>query len=177
MEEEQTEERVDPVALFSPKIQEAVTGLIHLGYLTKTIKFCGHTFILETIRPHMKFALGQAMEPFRNTLLEPQVWSAMHVGLALTSVDGKRDFCPPTGENQVEFALARLQWLTDETGWWQPTIDFLHAEYVQMEMLVREAVVELNSLAQAGRASSLRSPGFSAEPESSTDEMNSDSLS
>ena len=167
----QQEERIDPIELFSPKIREAVTGLMYLGYISRTVKFAGHTFVMETIRPYQKFALGQAIEPWRNTLLQPQLWAAIHVALSLTSIDGKRDFCPPISENAVEFALARLEWLTDKSGWWQPVIDYLFAEYVKMELDAQKAINEFDFLVKANRASSSPSPGSLSDKESSTDEI------
>jgi hypothetical protein len=164
------EARVDPVTFFSPEIHRSVEGMIYLGAYSKEINFVGHRFTMETIRPHMKYAIGVAMEPYRNTLVEPQVWGSMHVGVALTEVDGHRDFCPPVGDNEVEFVKARLEWLTNKTGWWQPTIDYLFGEYLAMEQIVIQAIQELHSLAQAGKAISLPSPGFSTAPEPSTGE-------
>ena len=174
MAEEVQDERVDPTTFFSPEIQHAVTGMVYLGGHSDKVRFCGHTFGLETIRPHMKFALAQAMEPYRNTLMEPQVWAAMHVGMSLTSIDGRSDFCPPIGDDPVEFARARLEYITGPTGWWQPTIDYLFGKYVEMENVVTQAVAELHSLSLAGKATSSPSPGFSNEPELSTDETGTD---
>jgi hypothetical protein len=162
------DDRIDPVTFFSQEIHQAVTGMIYLGAYSKQIEFVGHRFTMETIRPHMKFAMAIAMEPYRNTLQEPQAWGGMHVAMALTSVDGKKDFCPPVGDNEVEFVKARLNWLTNKTGWWQPTIDYLFGEYLAMEAVVVQAITELHSLAKAGKAIYLPSPGFSTAPASST---------
>lgn len=146
MEEKSDSERIDPISLFSPELQEDARNLTNLGYSTKAVRFCGHDFILSTIRPHMKYVIGQAMEPYRNTLVEPQAWAAMHVGLSLTSVDGKQDFCPPIGSNELEFCLARFAWVSGSTGWMQPTIDYLFAEYIQLENREAEAIAEFQSL-------------------------------
>ena len=169
MSEEQ-EDRVDPITFFSPEIHRAVEGMIYLGAYTKEIKFVGHTFTMETIRPHMKYAMAIAMEPYRNTLQEPQVWGAMHVAMALTSVDSNVSFCPPVGDSEVEFVKARLKWISDDTGWYQPVLDYLFGEYLAMEAVVIQAIQELHSLAQAGKAISSPSPGFSIEPEPLDDE-------
>lgn len=159
------EERIDPITFFSPEIHRAVEGMTYLGYYSKEINFVGHRFTMETIRPHMKFAIGQAMEPYRNTLIEPAVWGSMHVAMALTSVDTNPNFCPPTGDDEVEFVRARLAWLTSKTGWWQPTIDYLFGEYLAMEQVVIQAITELHSLAKAGKAIYSLSPGSSIAPE------------
>lgn len=168
------EDRVDPITFFSPEIHRPVEGMVYLGAYSKEINFVGHRFTMETIRPHMKYAIGLAMETYRNTLVEPQVWGSMHVGMALTSVDGNPNFCPPIGDNEVEFVKARLKWITDKSGWWQPTIDYLFGEYLAMEQIVVQAITELHSLAQAGKAIYSPSPGFSIAPEPSPVEMPSE---
>jgi hypothetical protein len=168
------EEALDPVSFFDPAIHNAVTGMIYLGKHTKTVKFVGHTFVMETIRPHMKFAIGQAMQDHRNTITEPQVWAAMHVGVALTSIDGNTKFSPPIGTDEVEFVRQRFRYVTDETGWWQPVIDYLFAEYSTMEIETTQAIAELHSLAQAGKAISSPSPGFWIKTEPSVEETNED---
>jgi hypothetical protein len=170
------EERADPVTFFSPEIHNQVTGMTYLGKHTKEIKFIGHRFILETIRPHLKLAIGQAMEPYRNTLGQPLAWAAMHVGIALASIDGNRSFCPPIGNDEVEYVNQRFHYITDETGWWDPAIEYLFAEYSSLEMETTQAIAELHSLALAGKAISLPWPGFSTETEPSTAETNTGGL-
>lgn len=169
-------ERIDPITFFSPEIHNEVTGMIHLGKHSKEINFAGHRFGMETIRPFMKFAIGQAMEPYRDTLVQPQAWAAMHVGMALTSIDGKpmSQLCPPMGNDPVEFVKGRFQYITDETGWWQPTIDYLMAEYLAMEGVVIQAIGELHSLVLAGKAISSPWPGFSTATAPSEEEMTVD---
>lgn len=168
------EERIDPLALFSEEIRIPVAGLIHLGYLTETVHFCGHTFVLETLRPYVKYAIAQALEPYRNTIQEPEVYAALHVGMALTSVDGVSDFCPPTGTNLREWVDARLRWITIETGWFQPTINFLYANYLNMENKVQVGIMELQNLSEGSRGTSPLSPGFSKEQEPSAEPTTGD---
>lgn len=172
--EEKQDERIDPMLLFSPESQQDARNLTNLGYLVDDFRFCGHIFKLATIRPHMKFTIGPAMEPFRNTLVEPQVWAAMHVGLALMAIDGKRDFCPPTGDNELEYTLGRFEWVTGASGWMQPTIDYLFAEYVQLENRAAKVIKEFQSLSQAGRATSSLSSGSSTVSESSNEPIDSE---
>ena len=175
MPEQVSEEtRLDPIALFSEEIRIPVAGLMHLGYLTETVNFCGHTFVLETLRPYVKYAIAQALEPYRNTLQEPEVYAALHVGMALSSIDGVSDFCPPTGGNLREFVDARLRWITTETGWFQPTINFLYANYLNLENKAQAALMELQNLSEGNRDISPPSPGFSVERGRSADETTGD---
>jgi hypothetical protein len=171
-EEPGADARIDPVELFSPEIRENVRGLAFIGYLTESFRFCGHRFTIETLRPHVKYAIGQAMEPYRNTLVEPDVFASFHVAAALTSVDGSRDFCPPMGDNLREWVDGRFDWVTTETGWLQPTIDFIFIKYAALEERAKTAMVELHSLSEGDQATSQPSPDSSTERAPSTEEIN-----
>lgn len=172
--EPELEEALDPITFFSPEIHHAVTGMIYLGKYEKTINFIGHKFILQTIRPHLKFAIGQAMQEYRNTIIEPQVWAAMHVGVALVSIDNNSQFCPPSGSDEVEYVRQRFNYVTNETGWWQPTIDYLFAEYTAMEIITNQAIQELQDLALAGKVISSPLPGYLTAMGLSDEEMDED---
>ena len=168
------ETRLDPIELFSPAVQEAVIGLTYLGYLTETFRFCGHSFTIETLRPNVKYAISMAMQPYRNTFEEPNVYAAFQVAMALTSVDGRRDFCPPIGETLLEHVEARFAWLTVDTKWLQPLIDYVFVRYMTLERKAQEAILELQSLSERGPATSQPSPDSSTGPVLSTEETPSD---
>lgn len=166
-------ERIDPFELFDPQIRESVRGLSFIGYLEKTVKFCGHSFTLRTLRPGEKAAIATAVQPWRETLMESVVWANAHVGLALTSVDDDEAFCPQIGPELNSFARARLNFVTNpETGWFQPTLDFLYTEYLNLEAEVLRAIEELQNLAQRNQQSSLPFADSLTEPGTSADETN-----
>lgn len=149
--------RVDPVNLFSEERRLAVQNQAYLGYDEETVEFCGHLYVMETIRPYMKYAISQVLEPYRNTVAEPDVWAALHVGVALKSIDRDTSFCPPTNESPADFVRARLFWLTGPKGYWQPTIDFLFGKYIEMEQKAASDIVELHHFAERSRDTSLPS--------------------
>lgn len=174
MSEESVETRIDPIELFTPAVQEDARGLAFLGYLTHKFRFCGHSFAIETLRPHTKYAIGQAMNEYRNTLAEPDVFAAFHVALALTSVDGQRDFCPPVSDRVSEFVAARFAWLTVDVKWQQPLIDYIFIEYTNLEKRAMAGIVELQSLSERGPDTLQPSPDSSIAPAPS-DEPSTDS--
>lgn len=146
------EQEVDPFKLFPPEMNEAVTGLSYLGQLSEEVTFCGHRFGIKTLRPAEKFAIGVALQPYRNTVSEVDAFQALTVGMALTSVDGDAEFCPPLGPNPEEFAKARLNYVlngkTGDGGWYSPTIEFLWREYARIDATALAAVSELHRLSQ-----------------------------
>jgi hypothetical protein len=149
VEETAEDKRIDPLTLFPSNIQKAVEGLMYIGQLTETVSFCGHRFGLRTLRPQHKYAIAQVLQPYRNTIMEVDIFQNATVATALTHVDGKHDFCPPIGPEIESFVAGRLNYVSNnETGWFPQTLEFLWARYVLLEATATEAIAELHRLSQ-----------------------------
>lgn len=171
------DEQIDPFEVFGPQIQLAVEGLAFVGHLDKEIHFCGHTFTIKTLRPGEKAAAAVAHKPWRGSIAEAEVWANVQVGLALTSIDGDTDFCPPVGPDINEFARARLRRITDtQRGFHQPTLDYIYGHYIALEQEAFAAVEALQNLSERNREQSPPSPDSSTEQGISLDEISLDSL-
>lgn len=153
------EERLDPFALFSEQIRLAVRGLAFIGHLQKEFEFCGHKFVLKTLRPSEKAAIALAIQPWRGTIAEAEIWAHAQVAMALVSVDDDPDFCPAVGPNIVDFASARLRFITNaEHGWYAPTLAFLYDSYLSLEGEALAAIKELRNFSDGSRVPSSPSP-------------------
>jgi hypothetical protein len=150
---QEQEETVDPFDLFSDKIKNAVEGLTYLGELSDTIKFCGHTFDIRTLMPQHKFAISLALQPYRNTVHEVDIYEALHVGMAVTAVDGEPDYCPAIGPDLQSLCKARLSYIGEH--WYPPTVSFLWGRYVLLEATAAKAIQELDRLSQGGQPTNL----------------------
>lgn len=137
------------LAEFPEEVRESVEGLIYLGELSEEVEFCGHTFGLRTLRAAEEIAAAKAIEPFRNTLAEPQCWMASQIGLALTHVDGDEAFCPAIGPDQTAFARGRFTYVTEH--WYTPTIDFLFQAYTKLLEKQSDALEAMLNLSPANR--------------------------
>lgn len=126
-----------PFDAFPDEVREDVEGLTYLGYLTADLEFCGHNVTLRTLRAAEEIAAGVAVQPYRNTLKEPEAWAQAIVGLALTQVDGDEDFCPPVGPDLDAFARARYRYCGK---WFWPTIDYFYQGYGKLLARQLEAV-------------------------------------
>lgn len=133
-------EENDEIAGINPIFEEmrqedadSIVELVNLGAIEDEFEFCGHTFGLRTLRTDEDIAVGSALSSYEWSADHPksiQLWSAAHVAMALTHVDGDTDFCPPTGPNKATFAKARLRWLTQEYYW--PVIQYLFEKYADL---------------------------------------------
>lgn len=147
------EEQLDPFALFSPEVQNAVEGLTYLGQLSETLEFCGHTFGIRTLLPQDKFAISVVMQPYRNTIMEVDVYQAAHVGASLTAIDGDEDFCPPIGPGLESAIRGRLTWLAKNL--YPPTVEYLWVNLQLLEVKASQAVAELDRLSKRSQPTTL----------------------
>lgn len=145
-------ERTDPFALFSDQIRLAVRGLTFLGHIEKEVEFCGHTFSLRTLYPSEKAAVSIVIQPWRGSISEGEVWANAQVGLSLTSVDGDPDFCAQAGPDLNNFTKARLNYVTQK--WYQPTLSFLYARYLELEQEALDGIRELQDFSERNRVPS-----------------------
>lgn len=155
--------RVDPFTLFSDQIRLAVRGLTFLGQIEKEVEFCGHTFSLRTLYPAEKAAVSIVVQPWRGSISEGEVWANAQVALSLMSVDGDADFCNQAGPDLNEFAKARLNYAT--TKWFQPTLSFLYARYLELEQEALDGIRELQDFSERNRVPSQPSPDSLTVPD------------
>lgn len=135
-----------PADMFDSLSEESLTRmekLARLGYLERSFDFCGYNFAIRTLYPIEEAAAALAVQEFRNTLREPEVWGNVQVGLALMAVDHDPDFCPPVSlkVRPQDFARARFNWVSQNLM--QPVLDYIYAEYLDLleerNTVIREA--------------------------------------
>lgn len=134
-----------------PRTAEKVAGVTRIGYLEDELNWCGHTFGLRTLKGDEELNAGLAVKKYMGTPGQAKAWAWAQVALALTSVDGRTDFCPKAGPSSEEYAKARFRYLTSEWHW--PTIEALYAAFVELQ---GEADVGIQAL--LGKSESDRSP-------------------
>lgn len=150
---------------FPDKVNEDVNGLLWLGYLEDTVEFCGHEFVIRTLRLEDELLASLVSKDYVDTLGQAKAWIAAQVGLALVSVDGDEDFCPPAGPNKKEFARGRFQYIS--SNWFEPTVNYIYGQYGNLVQRQAEALEAMENLSQESRIS------FMASPDSSTDRADS----
>lgn len=155
-EQEAPESVRDPFELFSDEIRLAVRGLTFLGHIEKEVTFCGHSFSLRTLYPSEKAAVSLVAQPWRGSISEGEVWANAQVGLSLTSVDEDSDFCKRAGPDLNDFTKARLNYVTQK--WYQPTLSFLYARYLELEQEALDGIRELQDFSERNRVPSQPSP-------------------
>lgn len=153
---------------FPEEVVNDVDGLLWLGFLEDSFEFCGHEFVIRTLRLEEEMIAGLAASDYKDTISRAKAWVAAQVGMALVSVDGDEDFCPPAGPNRKDFARARFQYVSGK--WYEPTINYIYAKYVRLLERQEAIMEEMENLSKEGRISSMVSPDSSIQRPDSTQE-------
>jgi hypothetical protein len=169
---------VDPFSVFPDEYKKEVDGLIWLGFLKEEIKFCGHTFVLRTLKPQELAAIAIAITPWNDTLAIAKVYNNAHVGMALVSIDGDSAFLPAAGPSLTDFALMRLNYVTGDQntadgglhGWHQPTLDYLYSKYLELEIKAATTIDVLRDFYERGRTPSTSSASDLIDKDSSNEQ-------
>jgi hypothetical protein len=150
---------------FPESVIEDVDGLLWLGYLEDTVDFCGHEFVIRTLRLEEEILAGLITKDYVETLAQAKAWVAAQIGLSIVSIDGDENFCPPAGPNKRDYARARFNYVT--SNWYEPTINYLYSRYTALLEKQLMAIEEMENLSQGSRIT------FTASPDSSIDKADS----
>lgn len=163
MEENSFEEVVED--RFPDEVADDVDGLLWLGYLEDIVDFCGHEFVIRTLRLEDELLASLVSKEYIDTLGQAKAWVAAQVALALVSVDGDEAFCPPAGPNKKEYARARFKYVSN--NWFEPTINYIYSKYAELIERQAKALEEMENLSKESRIT------FMASPDSLTDRADS----
>ena len=161
------ENSIDDIAVdqFPDDVVEDVDGLLWLGYLEDNVEFCGHEFVIRTLRLEDEMLAGLVSKEYIDSLGQAKAWIAAQVALALVSVDGDEAFCPPAGPSKKESARARFKYVT--SNWFEPTVNYLYSQYAELIERQAKALEEMENLSQESRIT------FTASPDSLIDRADS----
>lgn len=165
----------NPFSEFHADVQKTVEGLMWLGYLTKTFKFCGHTFVIRTLKGDEDLMVGLLCKEFEGTLTQPKAWAWANVAMAVQSVDGKTDFCPPIGPDPEAHARAKFRYMTGE--WYWPLCEYIYEHFGLLVRRQREAIQAVQDLSERSLRPSTPSRDSLTEPGDSADSTSSDDQS
>lgn len=140
-EEEQVN---DPYARFPDQIRHDVEGLTWLGYLEDSFEFCGHHFVLRTLRGDEELGAALVCKEHTETLGQAKAWAWANIALALLSVDYDEAFCPPVGPDKDAFAQARFRYVTSR--WYWPVGRHLFARYSALYKRMEDAIEAMANL-------------------------------
>lgn len=142
----EVQEDVNPFDTFPAEVVQDVEGLIWLGHLEDEFEFCGHEFVLRTLKAEEELQAALLVKEYGDTIGQAKAWAWANIALALTSIDGDQDFCPSLGPDKSGYARARFKWITSR--WYWPVGNYIFARYaslVQRQADAVNAVADLSS--------------------------------
>lgn len=134
----------EPFDSFPDEVRKDVEGLTWLGYLEDEFEFCGHHFVIRTLRADEELLASVISREYIETLGQAKAWAWANVCLALESVDYDETFCPPTGPDKQKYAKARFQWVTSR--WYWPVGEYLFRRYADLVERMNIAVDAMANL-------------------------------
>lgn len=146
MEEQVQNEEGNPFDEFPEQVVEDVNGLIWLGHLEEEVEFCGHTFTIRTLKGDEELMAALLVKEYGDTIGQAKAWAWANICLALTSVDGDEDFCPPIGPDKKAHARARFQYVTSK--WYWPVGEYLFAQFAGLVQRQADVVKAMQDLSQ-----------------------------
>lgn len=140
MTETQTETSEDQ---FPEAVNEAVQGLLWLGHLEDSFEWCGHSFVIRTLRAEEELLASRLTDEYKENIGQPKAWQWAHVALCLESVDGDVNFCPPISPDKMNNARARFNYVTQ---WYPPVGVYLFGRYANLAVKQAEAIEAIEDL-------------------------------
>ena len=144
---------------FSEDVAESVDGLLWLGYLEDKIEFCGHEFVIRTLRLEEEMLAGLITKEYAESMSEAKAFVTAQVALSLVSVDGDESFCPAAGPSSKDYARARFNYVAK--NWYEPTVAFIYTKYADLLERQAESLREMDFLSKESPVSFTDSPSFS----------------
>lgn len=164
---------------FPEEVQRDVEGLMWLGHLEEEYVFCGHRFVLRTIKGDEELLASLACKEFNETLGQARAWIWAILGQAITSIDGIsfEDICPDLSNDRLQNARARMSHLSG--SWYWPLAAFLNARYNELIERQSAAIAALEDLSKGSLHTFTPFVGSSTErgnSEESTQEVPEEAL-
>lgn len=152
---------VQTIEDFPPEVQENVEGLMFLGELYDDFDFCGHHFVIKTLRGDEELLAALICKEFVDTVGQARAWIWALVSMCLVSIDGDENFCPPLTSNKRDYARARFQYCT--RNWFWPLAVHINQKYAELQQEQEEAMARVEDLFKGSLPTSMPFAGSSKE--------------
>ncbi|MGA5598415.1 hypothetical protein ACPCSE_29695 [Streptomyces cellulosae] len=123
---------------FDERYSEAFQGLNYVGSLTKSFSWLGHEFVIRTLGVDEQLAVAQVAGKYKDGG-EQLAYATAVVAMAVVSVDGE-ELPTPLGDDRQLAEWAHQRFAYVKANWYQPTINFVWHEYLQLEDKVAQVI-------------------------------------
>lgn len=133
-----------------------------LGHLEEEVHFCGHTFLIRTLKASEELEAALLAKEYQETFGQIKAHAWAHLALAIEAVDNDPDFCPPIGPDRRNYARGKFNYMTEH--WYWPLGQYLFTQFAALNRRQADAVEAVEDLSSRSLKSSWPSPDSSTEP-------------
>ncbi len=162
----------NPFSVFPEQVQKDVEGLMWLGFLEETFTFCGHRFTIRTLKGEDDLIAGLLAKHYEGTLAQAKSWAWANVTMALVSIDGDSNFCPPIGPDPEDHARGKFAYLVK--AWYWPTCEYVYEQLGSLVRRQRDAIQAVQDLSSRSLHPSTPSRDSLIEPGDSSESIGGD---
>lgn len=134
----------DDLAQFPSQISQAIDGLLWLGFLEQEVSYCGHTFILRTMKGSEELETSLIAKEYLESLGQVKAYTWATIAGALYSVDGNKNFASALGPDRRADIRSKFNYISN--NWYWPVALKLHEEYLGLERKQLDAIKAVEDL-------------------------------
>lgn len=118
---------------FDPRWRDPFEGMLFIGALSKTFRWCGHEFVMRTLNTDEIILVGMLHKEYAGSIGDVKAYQAAMLAASLVKVDGKplaESLAPEDTED-----LLRTKFRVT-VSWYPSALDSLYEEYLLLENTV-----------------------------------------
>lgn len=125
---------------FPNEVSDDVVGLMYLGELSRTFTWCGHKFVIRTLKIDEEVAVGQLVKAHQDTVMQTKALATAVAAACLVTVNGQ-EIVTPLGPDVSSLVNQRYHYIAE--NWYWPTIEKINTEYLDLVDRMYKAIGEL----------------------------------
>lgn len=126
----------------------AYLDLIHIGSMTRSFEWAGHTFIIRTLKIEEEIAIGQIIKPYAGSITEDKAAVTAIAAACIETIDGQ-PLIVQIQKDPVVHLQEKYKALV--THWHWPVAKKINEEYILLQQEMMKVVEETANLSVGDR--------------------------
>lgn len=117
--------------------------LVHIGSMTRSFEWMGHTFTIRTLRIEEEIAIGQLIKPYAGSITEEKAAVTAIAAACIETIDGN-----PVVVQLQRDPVVHLQekYKALSTNWFWPVVKKINEEYMVLQQEMTKVIEETANL-------------------------------
>lgn len=157
----------EPESSVNDSYSDDFIELSSLGYLSEEVDWCGHKFVLRTLKVGEEIVAGKIIREDEQSVAGFKATHAVVLAAALVSVNGQH-FLPALTDDLEATIRLRYKYICEH--WFWPTVEFLAVAHNKLVQRQIDVITELQKKLSGGLTDSSGLSANSTDKESSPDQ-------